>query len=80
MDGKTAFSDSVDRFKNGNFIKQPIILGNNDQEGNLIRPTTQGKSSVIIPQPLLDIATAAVFTCPARDAAGFRTNQSVPTW
>lgn len=79
-DGVTAFSDSIDRFKNGNFIKKPILLGNNDQEANLIRPTTQGQSGLILPQAVLDFFTLSLFTCPAKSAAGYRTAQNIPTW
>lgn len=36
VDGKTAFADLWDRQAKGQFIKRPMLVGNNDHEGNLV--------------------------------------------
>jgi carboxylesterase type B len=76
-DGKVVFSDYKVRAAAGNFIKRPLLVGNNANEAAMfavILGETTGLKS-----PALQLASAG-FSCPAGDAAKARIDNKVKAW
>lgn len=88
VDGKVIFSvkEYKRRADSGSFAKLPMLIGNTDEEF--------GPDGVITPECIVDapiqkyftaeqlasIASAILFTCPAKEAARIRAQHKVPIW
>jgi cholinesterase len=84
-DGKVVFKDYPERLAAGNFIKAPMLVGNNDDEAGLTtalakipRPLPKSSSG---PKMLKRQAAASSPTqCGAHNTAVGRVKLSVPAW
>ncbi|KAF1989485.1 alpha/beta-hydrolase [Aulographum hederae CBS 113979] len=78
-DGKTIFADGPAKSKAGDFIKKPMILGENNNELNLLYAFAK-----LSPGPLLNgitsLASNAIFTCGIATTARDRVAGGVPAW
>lgn len=81
VDGKVVFGDYSARAAAGNFIKRPVLVGNNANEISLF--------SVILGQskgledPFISYVLGlgnSIFHCPSGDVAKARANNKVPVW
>jgi carboxylesterase type B len=79
-DGVTAFGDSEARLADGRFIKKPWLIGSTSGEAGFINTIFQAQNGFALPQALIDFATLAIYTCPARLAAQYRRQNNVATW
>lgn len=80
VDGKTAFSDSVQRAADGKLIHKPILIGNTNDEAGYVQTLIQASTGLFLPQSVLDTFTLTLFTCPARQAAQDRLDNNITTW
>jgi len=75
-DGKVVFSDYSARAAAGNFIKRPMLVGNNANEIALFA-SILGQTNLT--SPLLKVANGA-FGCPSGTAAKARSDKGVKAW
>ena len=78
-DGTLVLADYTAAGNAGNFIKKPLLLGNNDYEAGIIKVIfgNMGKTQSLQQWALLNLQT---FTCPVGSAAQYRALNSVPVW
>ncbi|KAF2433928.1 alpha/beta-hydrolase [Tothia fuscella] len=78
-DGKVVFSDYDKRGDKGDFIKKPLLVGNNDYEAGLFRlyALAAGRNFTDLEYCLFN---ADIFTCPAARAAEYRTSNNVDVY
>jgi carboxylesterase type B len=87
-DGKTLFSDTLQRAESGNFIEKPYLIGNNDNELGILEAlpgafgsTLGGLTSSGLPAAEAEeIGNDYAFNCPAAETAASRINNSVKAW
>ncbi|KAL3424171.1 carboxylesterase [Phlyctema vagabunda] len=79
VDEKVLFSDYPARAAAGNFIKRPVLIGNNDYEAGLFI-TTLGLTGTTFPASVWDTFNLDTFTCPAAVRAAYSAAADVPTW
>jgi cholinesterase len=77
VDGKVVFSDYDKRGAKGDFIQRPYLVGNNNYEAGLFKILGVQRNISAQEWCLFD---AAVFTCPAAQAAAYRAKQQVNTF
>ncbi|KAF2398122.1 alpha/beta-hydrolase [Trichodelitschia bisporula] len=73
VDEKVYFSDYDVRAKEGRFIKRPMLVGNNDNEGGLSAATQKASPAAVD-------AINAGYTCGAAAAAARRRALGIPAW
>ena len=82
--GITFFSDTNARSAAGEFLKVPLLVGSNAQEGDIfvvaLEDLTLGGSIPGLTQVGSDEVTDLLFNCPASITAGDRVKAGVPTW
>ncbi|KAL8716533.1 MAG: hypothetical protein Q9225_006145 [Loekoesia sp. 1 TL-2023] len=78
-DGKAVLADYTEPGSRGEFIKKPMLLGNNDYEAGIIKIffESQGKNLTLDQWAILNLQT---FTCPVASAAQYRAQNNVPVW
>ncbi|PKI84644.1 hypothetical protein MVES_001414 [Malassezia vespertilionis] len=74
VDNKTAFNDYYDRLEAGSYVKAPMLIGNNKDEGNAFLVKAADLSLVAGP-----LITSEVWVCPASVQAKERIGKA-PTW
>jgi carboxylesterase type B len=81
-DNKTVFSDYGTLGRTGKFAHIPALIGNNAHEAGLMQLMDLGKSnSTDTYDPMFwSIVDAVDFSCPSGRAAGYRTDNKVPSW
>jgi len=77
VDNITVFGDYEKRAAAGNFIKRPMLVGNNKNEVTLFMVLLNQTS--LIESPLLGLA-GGLFGCPAGQAAKARVDNGVKAW
>ncbi|EJU02409.1 alpha/beta-hydrolase [Dacryopinax primogenitus] len=83
-DEETLFSDVSTRSANGEFLKVPLLIGTNLNEGDIFvlefEEELLGSELALATTLFSDLITEIVFLCPAVQAAGDRLAAAVPTW
>jgi cholinesterase len=84
-DGKVVFKDYPDRLAAGNFIKAPMLVGNNDDEAGLTAalakiPRPGAKTSTAPKMLKRQAASSNPTQCGAHNAAVGRVKHGVPAW
>jgi cholinesterase len=79
IDSTVVFSDYGTRSLEGNLIKKPLLLGNNDNEAGLFRVVAilEGQD---LPQAFWDAYNFKNFFCPCAARANVSVYNQVPTW
>ena len=78
-DGEVVFSDYVSLTKAGNFVKVPILFGNNNNEDGYYRIPAYGNGVVPTDDQVKSFLLES-FTCPAAYQVQARKDQRVPSW
>jgi cholinesterase len=79
IDETVVFSDYLARSATGNFIKKPMLVGNNDNEAGLFR-AVDALSGVFHSDIVWDYLELTTLTCPAALRANISVENGVPTW
>jgi cholinesterase len=79
VDEVVVFSDYLNRSAAGDFIKNPMLLGNTNFEAGLFR-AVDAVAGVFLPEAFWDAMTLDQFTCPAAMRANISISNGVPTW
>ncbi|KAF2417115.1 alpha/beta-hydrolase [Tothia fuscella] len=77
-DGKVVMTDYKARAAAGNFIKRPMLVGNNQNEGSIFLIILGLK--VPLNSPIYSQLSTSTFTCPSASAAAARAAQKIPVW
>lgn len=78
-DGKTVFSDYVNRTEQGKFAKIPTFGGNNNNEAGYYRIPAYAKGVIPTDQQVAQFHLES-FTCPVAFQANNRRENNVPSW
>lgn len=78
-DNEIVFSDYVSRTKSGNFVKVPILFGNNNNEDGYYRIPAYGNGVVPTDAQVKSFLLES-FTCPVSYQAKARRDHNVPSW
>lgn len=76
IDNVTVFGDYLTRT---NFSKVPILIGNNDREGDITQALNTANTGVATPATDTT-AVDAIFTCPSAQRANISLANSLPVW
>ncbi|GLB45054.1 putative type-B carboxylesterase lipase family protein [Lyophyllum shimeji] len=83
-DGITIFADTRTRAEAGNFLKVPVLLGHNAQEGDVLTLSVQnvslGFTIPLLAELTADITTELTFACPTAQTANDRVQANVSVW
>ncbi|KAL4894989.1 cholinesterase [Aspergillus ambiguus] len=90
QDGVVLPRDILKAGSAGKFARIPFMTGTTDKEGDLFMflamadTNATSKRANVIPmdlvRPISDILTLTTFTCPAAEAAKYRSDHNVPVW
>jgi carboxylesterase type B len=79
IDEKVVFSNYAERTVAGNFIKVPMLVGNNDYEVGLFKAIF-GLQNVTYTEAVWEYLQLVIYTCPASYRAAASVTAGQPTW
>ncbi|KAH8697482.1 putative carboxylesterase [Talaromyces proteolyticus] len=79
IDNIIVFSDYISRSVNGNLIKRPMMIGNNNWEPGLFQPML-AVENITLPSSTWAFLMFSLFTCPTSYRALAGQVNKVPTW
>ncbi|KAI1614311.1 putative carboxylesterase [Exophiala viscosa] len=79
IDEQVVFSDYVTRTLAGNFIRKPMLIGNNDYEVGLFK-VIFALQNVTYSETIWDFLQLVIYDCPAAYRAAAAVTYGVPTW
>jgi cholinesterase len=81
IDDVVVFSDYLNRSSAGNFINQPMLVGNANYEAGLFRAVTALDGiAAQFPDIYWDYFNLNIFVCPAAARVNISVAKGVPTW
>jgi cholinesterase len=79
IDDEVVFADYKIRGAAGNFIRKPLLIGDNNYEAGLIPPLL-ALMNQSLPELIYELGDQLLFSCPTAARSAYSSLHQVPTW